>query len=134
MLKRHVLAVNSGRAQAFIDITDGVNALISKAKMQQGLCHLFVPHTTAGITVNENCDPDVARDILATLDQLVPIHGNYRHAEGNSHAHLKASLMGHALSVPIEGGKLLLGTWQGLYFTEFDGPRARKVILTLSEG
>jgi len=88
-----------------------------------------MPHTTAGLTINENADPDVARDILTGLARLVPVTGHYRHAEGNSDAHIKASLMGFSLRVPVIDGRLALGTWQGLYFCEFDGPRHRHVLV-----
>ena len=116
------------RAQ-LIDLTDRIRAELAQSKIQDGVCYVFVPHTTAGITINENADPDVVRDILVTLERLVPRHGDYRHGEGNSDAHLKASLLGFSCMVPVSGGRLALGTWQGIYFCEFDGPRQRRVRL-----
>lgn len=110
-----------------IDITNLVAAELSESGIQEGCCLLFVPHTTAGITINENADPDVVRDLMATLERLVPQHGDYRHSEGNSDAHLKASLMGFSCQVPVSGGRIAFGTWQGIYFCEFDGPRQRKL-------
>ncbi|MHB1455442.1 MAG: secondary thiamine-phosphate synthase enzyme YjbQ, partial [Armatimonadota bacterium] len=90
---------------------------------------IFVPHTTAGITINENADPDVVRDLIETLNRIVPENGDYRHSEGNSDAHLKASMMGFSATIIVENGKLLLGTWQGIYFCEFDGPRTRHIFV-----
>ena len=112
------------------DITHQVTQAVGRLKVDEGLCHLYVPHTTAGIVVNENADPDVGRDILERLDALVPRNGRYHHAEGNAHAHIKASLVGQSVTIPIEGGKLALGRWQGIYLAEFDGPRERTVIVT----
>lgn len=125
------LNIVTNRACEMIDITHRVNELIP-ADMKSGLCHIFCTHTTAGLTVNENADPDVRHDILKKLDQLFPVNENfYQHCEGNSAAHIKASLMGFSLIVPVRNGKLHLGTWQGIYFCEFDGPRSRKVEITL---
>jgi len=112
------------------EITSRVNDILRRLKVEAGVCHLYVPHTTAGIIVNENADPDVERDILERLEALVPRSGRYHHAEGNAHAHIKASLVGHSLTIPIEGGKLALGRWQGVFLAEFDGPRERTVIVT----
>jgi secondary thiamine-phosphate synthase enzyme len=111
----------------FVDITSQVQTAVADAGLKDGAVIVFVPHTTAGITINENADPTVQRDILTHLDKLVPQSGDYRHAEGNSPAHIKASLMGSSVTVPVSGGRLKLGTWQGIYFCEFDGPRNRKV-------
>ena len=112
-----------------VDITQQINAALP-AHVAEGTCLVYCPHTTAGITVNENYDPDVKRDILAKLDRLIPQKESfYQHEEGNSDAHLKASLMGFSQLVPFRGGHLDLGTWQGIYFCEFDGPRIRKVRL-----
>jgi secondary thiamine-phosphate synthase enzyme len=98
--------------------------------VSDGLCHVFVPHTTAGVTISENADPDVTRDVMAVLERLVPRSGDYRHVEGNSDAHVKASLLGASALVPIAAGRLVLGTWQAVYFCEFDGPRHRRCIVT----
>jgi secondary thiamine-phosphate synthase enzyme len=114
------------------DITGDVQKAIRESGVQSGLCHLFVPHTTAGITVNENYDPSVRRDILHTLASLVPSTGVYLHREGNADAHVKSSLMGHSAALMIENGKLVLGTWQGVFFAEFDGPRSRRVLLKIT--
>jgi len=114
-----------------IDITGQVRSILKESGYQSGVCQVYVPHTTAGVTINENADPDVPRDILATLERLVPLHGNYRHSEGNSDAHVKASFMGASQTVFFETGNLILGTWQSLFFCEFDGPRTRSLIVKL---
>ena len=119
----------------FVDITREVGNLLKDSGIETGVCHLYVPHTTAGITINENADPNVVRDFLADLDRLVPHHQSYyRHFEGNSASHLKASLMGSSVSVLVDGGRLVLGTWQGIYLCEFDGPRTRKIHVQLVGG
>lgn len=110
-----------------VDITTEVQSAVTEAGLTDGICVVFVPHTTAGVTINENADPAVVRDILATLSGLIPESGDYTHAEGNSDAHLKAAAMGFSLQVIVESGRLQLGTWQGIYFCEFDGPRNRQV-------
>lgn len=121
------ITVITNRDCEMVDITNQINAVIP-AGIKYGICHLFVPHTTAALTVNENVDPDVRYDILKKLDMLVPkIERFYRHSEGNSAAHLKTSLIGTALALPIRNSRLRLGTWQGVYFCEFDGPRTRQV-------
>ncbi|MBN1547249.1 MAG: YjbQ family protein [Syntrophaceae bacterium] len=129
MLKQ--FAVKTGSRCQMIDITGQVRAILRESEYQSGTCQVYVPHTTAGVTINENADPDVPRDILATLERLVPLHGNYRHSEGNSDAHMKASLMGFSQTVFFENGALILGTWQSLFFCEFDGPRTRSVFVKL---
>ena len=111
----------------FIDITDKVQSAVSALGVQDGVVTVFVPHTTAGITINENADPSVVADIQDALEKLAPWRAGYKHAEGNAAAHVKASLMGSAVRVIVEGGRLVLGTWQGIYFCEFDGPRTRHV-------
>jgi secondary thiamine-phosphate synthase enzyme len=117
-----------------IDITDRVAALIKESGIRDGSCRVFVPHTTAAVTINENADPDVPRDILASLDRIIPLSDRYRHAEGNAAAHIKASLFGTSQTVFIESGHLVLGTWQSLFFCEFDGPRTRQVLVGLTTG
>jgi len=112
-----------------IDITGEVRSALKKSGVRDGVCHVFVPHTTAAVTINENADPDVPRDILMELDKAIPLSDNYRHIEGNSAAHIKASLFGASEVVLVEGGSLVLGTWQSVFFCEFDGPRTRKVIV-----
>ncbi len=117
----------------FTDITKNVRKALESSGIKNGMCHVFIPHTTAGVTINENADPDVKSDIINTLEQLVPWANRYRHFEGNSAAHIKASLMGFNVSVPVEDGRLVLGTWQCIYFCEFDGQRTRKVVVTFSQ-
>ena len=121
------ITVITNRDCELVDITNQINAVIPPG-MRYGICHLFVPHTTAALTINENVDPDVRYDILKKLDALIPKKERfYRHSEGNSAAHLKASLLGNTLALPIRNSRLRLGTWQGVYFCEFDGPRSRQV-------
>jgi secondary thiamine-phosphate synthase enzyme len=126
--------VETKRRMEMIDITDRVNGIVRGTGVERGICLVFVPHTTAAVTINENADPDVPADIIATLGALIPEHGGYRHAEGNSDAHLKSSLVGASETVIVEGGRLVLGTWQSLFFCEFDGPRRRKVQVTIIPG
>jgi secondary thiamine-phosphate synthase enzyme len=114
-----------------VDITAEVQQTVKETGMQSGVCHVFVPHTTAGLTLNENWDPSVRADILMELGKIVPLRDNYRHAEGNSAAHVKASLMGASQTILVEEGRLVLGTWQGIYLAEFDGPRSRRVLVKL---
>lgn len=114
-----------------IDITAQVQALVDRRGIQQGTCMVYVPHTTAGVTINEHADPAVRDDILMVLNQMVPWKADYRHMEGNSPAHVKASLMGVSQMVAVENGRLVLGTWQGIFFCEFDGPRTRKLHVTI---
>lgn len=111
----------------FVNITAAVQRYVTEAGLQSGVVTVFVPHTTAGVTINENADPDVVHDMIHVLDKLIPWHGGYRHSEGNTAAHVKASLMGSSIQIIVEDGKLALGTWQGIFFCEFDGPRKRKV-------
>ena len=122
-----MLEIHTAAPQEMIEITRLIQQEVRNQELQEGLVLVFVPHTTAGVTINENADPDVVIDMLAALERTVPTHGPYRHAEGNSHAHIKASLMGASVTVPVIGGRLHLGTWQGIYLCEFDGPRIRKV-------
>lgn len=124
-------SVKTSSRTDLVDITREVVAAVAGTGLRDGLCVVYVPHTTAGITINENADPAVRADIEATLEGIVPWKGSYRHAEGNSAAHVKASLMGFSIMVPVSGGRLVLGTWQGIYFCEFDGPRTRKVHVQL---
>jgi len=114
----------------FIDITAEVQRALRDQGVEDGICHVFVPHTTAAVTINENADPDVTRDVLAVLSRLIPHRGDYHHTEGNSDAHAKASIVGPSVCVPVSGGRLVLGTWQAVYFCEFDGPRRRRCIVS----
>jgi len=117
---------------AMIDITASVAAAVDEAGVTDGLVHVYVPHTTAGVTINENADPDVIHDVLAALNAAVPQRQSfYRHGEGNSAAHVKSSIMGCSVAVPVAGGRMTLGTWQAVFFCEFDGPRTRKVIVSV---
>jgi secondary thiamine-phosphate synthase enzyme len=121
------LQLRSEATTEFIDITGKVQAVVREFKAREGICYLFVPHTTAAITINENADPSVHQDIVMELNKVIPFDDKYRHIEGNSAAHIKASIIGFSETVFIESGALLLGTWQGIYFCEFDGPRNRKL-------
>jgi secondary thiamine-phosphate synthase enzyme len=117
-----------------IDITHLVEKAVSESKVKSGLCIVYVPHTTAAVTINENADPSVRSDITKELNKIVPFDDNYSHLEGNSAAHIKASIIGPSETVLVDKGNLVLGTWQGIYFCEFDGPRHRKVIIKIIEG
>ncbi|GFN34925.1 secondary thiamine-phosphate synthase enzyme YjbQ [Tepidimicrobium xylanilyticum] len=123
--------IRTSKEQEFIDITSIINEAIRKKGIENGTAVVFVPHTTAGITINENADPTVVEDMLMMLNRVFPVKGDYRHYEGNSHAHIKTSLMGSSCSLIIRNGKLKLGTWQGVYFCEFDGPRTRKIYIDI---
>jgi secondary thiamine-phosphate synthase enzyme len=118
-----------------LDITDKVKDAVAQSKVGSGICFVYVPHTTAAVTVNESYDSDVARDITAALSKLVPHRAEYAHSEGNSDAHIKAAMVGSCQAIPVEEGRLALGRWQGVFFCEFDGPRARRVhIQTIKAG
>ncbi len=126
--------IQTTKPQQFIDITRQVADEVKNSGVGDGIAVIYVAHTTAGVTINENADPDVVRDMISALDKTYPVHGEYLHIEGNSHAHIKASLMGSSCTVIIKDGKLLLGTWQGIYFCEFDGPRNREFYVKIIEG
>jgi secondary thiamine-phosphate synthase enzyme len=128
------IEIVSQKRVEMIDVTDAVRHALTESGHQSGLVHLFTPHTTAAITINENADPDVVRDLITTLNQLIPLDGDYRHLEGNSAAHLKSSLIGCSETVPFASGRLQLGTWQGIYFCEFDGPRRRQLQIKVLQG
>ncbi|MGZ3592650.1 MAG: secondary thiamine-phosphate synthase enzyme YjbQ [Syntrophales bacterium] len=125
-------AVRTNTRAEMIDITDRIRILVKDSRIKSGVCHVFVPHTTAAVTINENADPDVPRDILTELEKIIPFNDHYRHVEGNSAAHIKASIVGASETVFIENGDLVLGTWQSIFFCEFDGPRSRRVIVMLT--
>ncbi len=125
------ITVTSAQRQQLCDITALVNGALERLGAAEGVCHLYVPHTTAGIIVNENADPDVCTDIMDWLEAAVPRQGHYRHAEGNAHAHIKAALVGQSATIPVENGRLALGTWQGVFLAEFDGPRRRTVLVSM---
>jgi len=127
--------INVAKPQTMVKITDFVRQDIRKSKFRSGIVVVFCPHTTAGITINENADPDVQRDLLYGYEKVFPTHDrNYRHFEGNSHAHMKSSAMGASATVIFDEGELVLGTWQDLYFCEYDGPRYRKFYVKVMEG
>ncbi|HHV71890.1 MAG TPA: YjbQ family protein [Clostridia bacterium] len=128
------LTITTSQINEFQDVTAKIQEIIRKKGFNNGICQVFVPHTTAGVTINENADPDVVKDLLYGLDRIFPAFKEYRHLEGNSAAHLKSSLIGCSLTIPVENGRLCLGKWQGIYFCEFDGPRTRKLFVQLIEG
>lgn len=128
------LEVRTGAKTEFVDLTSRVEDLVAKSGVIEGLCHVFVPHTTAAVTINENADPSVKTDILMVLNKLISEREPYRHLEGNSPAHIKASLVGPQLTVLVSQSRLLLGTWQGIFFCEFDGPRNRRVHVKVFTG
>lgn len=130
----YTFGVKTDLHTAMIDITRKVQDIVDESKAKQGLCTIFIPHTTAAVTINENADPDVVRDFLMEINKIVPMTDGYHHIEGNSAAHIKSSMMGFSETVLIEDGRLALGTWQGIYFMEFDGPRIRKVHVKIIEG
>jgi secondary thiamine-phosphate synthase enzyme len=127
------IRLETGRQSEMVDITARVRDIVAR-RGSTGVCHVYTPHTTAGITINENADPDVAADMVAAFARLVPRNGPYAHAEGNSAAHILSTMVGCSQTVIVENGRLLLGTWQGIYFCEFDGPRRREVWVKITEG
>ena len=126
---RQQIEVRTRSHDELVDITDQVQKVVSQSGIKTGLCHVFVPHTTAGLTLNENWDPAVRRDMLMALGKMVPWDDDYQHGEGNSAAHVKASLMGFSHTLLVEDGRLTVGSWQGIYLAEFDGPRRRLVLV-----
>jgi len=128
-----ILSVKTRERTELIDITSDINQLIQKTDIDQGLCMIFVPHTTAAVTINESADPSVKLDMLMILNRIIPWEADYRHLEGNSPAHIKSTLVGSSEWVAIENRRLVLGTWQGIFFCEFDGPRTRKVDVRIME-
>ncbi len=131
---KRTLTVKTGSRTELKDITGEIQKAIRAEKVDQGICFLFVPHTTAAVTINESADPSVKSDILMVLNKIVPWEDAYRHMEGNSPAHVKASIIGPSEIIAVEGGRLQLGTWQGVFFCEFDGPRSRRVHVKIVEG
>jgi secondary thiamine-phosphate synthase enzyme len=127
---KHLTIVTRTRTE-MIDITEQVRGVLFSSSVREGICQVFSPHTTAGLTINENADPDVRADIMETLNRIVPWKAGYHHEEGNSAAHIKTVLTGSSLTLPVEEGRLILGTWQCIYFCEFDGPRTRTVIVNV---
>ncbi len=125
------IAIRSSKRIELIDITDAVQGIVAKSKVKEGLCVVYCPHTTAAVTINENADPSVQADIIRKLNELVPAGAGYSHMEGNADAHIKSAIIGNSRTLLIKAGRLVLGTWEGLYFCEFDGPRSRKVIVLI---
>ncbi len=123
------ISINTSSGEEFINITNLVADMVSSAGVSEGIVTVFVPHTTAAVTINENADPSVVKDIISALDNVIPPAGSYLHLEGNSHAHIKSSIIGSSRQIIVESGKLKLGTWQGIFFCEFDGPRKREIWL-----
>jgi len=128
---KSIIKVKTEAREELVDVSAELQREVKKSGVTTGLCVAFVPHTTAGLTINEHADPDVVRDLLETLGRLAPHSAAYRHTEGNADAHIKASLVGSSVTVLIENGKLVLGTWQGVFFCEFDGPRSRNLNLQI---
>ncbi len=126
------IAVKTSRRLELVDITSDVRDAVAASGVTNGVCHIFVPHTTAAVTINEKADPDVATDISSTLERIVPANWAYRHSEGNSDAHVKSTIVGVSEFVIIRGGELVLGTWQAFFFCEFDGPRQRRCLIRVA--
>ncbi len=123
--------IHSVDRTSIIDITQQIQAIVKESGIKDGVCYVFIPHTTAGVTINENADPDVKSDMLMEINKVIPFNDSYRHIEGNSAAHIKASLFGNSETIFLKEGRLQLGTWQGIFFCEFDGPRTRQVWVNL---
>lgn len=126
--------VQTSQTVQFINIDQKLHDDITQSGVQEGICVVFVPHTTAGITINENADPDVVRDVIMRLNKIIPDQDGYCHSEGNSAAHIKSTLVSSSITLIVENCRLVLGTWQSIFFCEFDGPRARKVIVKIVNG
>lgn len=127
----HRLSIKTRSKVEFQNITRAVQEVVDSSRIENGVCYVFVPHTTAAVTLNEQADPSVVEDIAEQLESIVPQQGNYHHSEGNSSAHIKASLFGSSEMVMVDDGRLVLGTWQGIFFCEFDGPRSRSVLVKI---
>ncbi|MHB1846733.1 MAG: secondary thiamine-phosphate synthase enzyme YjbQ [Deltaproteobacteria bacterium] len=127
----HRFEISTEQPMELVDVTQRLKGLVRQSGVTEGSCLVFVPHTTAGLTINENTDPHVRDDILAALERAVPAGGPYTHAEGNAHAHVKASLVGHSVALIVSGGRLALGTWQAVFLCEFDGPRRRELVVKI---
>ena len=134
MIDMTKLNVKTSKHTQMLDITADVQRAVTESGVKSGICVVFVPHTTAAVTINENADPDVVRDFTTEINKIVPWEDGYHHMEGNSAAHLKSSMIGFSEQIIIEDGRLLLGTWQGIYFCEYDGPRQRRVLVKILEG
>ncbi len=126
------ISVSTKSRTELVDITSQVQKAVAESGTKDGVCHVYVPHTTAGITINENADPSVREDILMELNKTIPFEDHYKHREGNAAAHIKASMVGSSETILVSGGRLVLGTWQGLFFCEFDGPRRRRALVMVA--
>lgn len=129
----YTLDITTSNKIEFLDITEKIQDIIKKSKIYKGICTIYIPHTTAGVTINENADPTVKEDMIKELNKIIPFNDGYKHVEGNSSAHIKSSLVGISETIIIEKNKLVLGTWQGIYFSEFDGPRKRSINIKIIE-
>ena len=126
------IPISTGSRTEFVDVTGKVRQVIKESGVKDGTCTVYVPHTTAAVTINENADPSVRRDVLASLNKLIPFDADYSHSEGNSAAHIKASIIGSSETIIVVDGRLALGTWQGIYYCEFDGPRRRTLLVQVT--
>ena len=133
-MKSTTLQIKTSSHTQMLDITRQIQDAVTGSSVKSGICTIFIPHTTAAVTINENADPDVVRDFTTEINKIVPWEDGYHHMEGNSAAHLKSSMIGFSEQIIIEDGRLVMGVWQGIYFCEYDGPRTRKVIVKITEG
>jgi len=133
-MKNRVLEIQTKSRFEMKDLSNAVREVVKDSGVNDGICVIYTPHTTAALTINEHADPEVTRDVIRTLDLLIPIEGSYNHLEGNSQAHIKSSIIGNSRILIIENGEPLLGTWEGVFFCEFDGPRSRRVIIKVLSG
>jgi secondary thiamine-phosphate synthase enzyme len=134
IIKEKRVQIRTSQSVQFVNIDQHVEEAVRESGISSGSCIVFVPHTTAGVTINENADPDVVRDMVMAMNKLVPFQDGYHHSEGNSAAHIKSTLVGPSLTLIVDGGRPLLGVWQSVYFCEFDGPRTRTVVIKVLEG
>jgi len=129
----HKIDIITRTRTEFVDVTSQIQGIIGQNEVKEGICYLYVPHTTAAVTINESADRNVVEDIIFMLNKVIPFESKYLHTEGNSAAHIKASIVGPSETIPIENGRLMLGTWQGIFFCEFDGPRRRQMLVKVME-
>ncbi len=132
-MTHHTFRISTRDKTSMQDITRKVEELVNRSGVGEGMCNVYIPHTTCGVTINENADPSVQHDIDMEINKIVPFKDEYKHMEGNSPAHIKASIMGANIAVPISEGRLMLGTWQGIYLCEFDGPRSRSIVVSVGD-
>jgi secondary thiamine-phosphate synthase enzyme len=132
-MTHHTFRISTRDKTSMQDITRKVEEVVNRSGVGEGMCNVYIPHTTCGVTINENADPSVQRDIDMEINKIVPFKDDYHHMEGNSPAHIKASIMGAHVSIPVSEGRLMLGTWQGIYLCEFDGPRSRSIVVSVGD-